>query len=102
MCRTYLKAVIPPTAENKYQIAERLLRESLPVFRLHYREDNKPIVANECKLAYTLAMQKKWDDFDEHYKICRQGSANFEDLTFGEKEFFRLIENALKEKNING
>ncbi|MBK8467521.1 MAG: serine/threonine protein kinase [Chloracidobacterium sp.] len=70
----YRQAVTPPTDENKYEIAERYLRESLPIFRLHYKEDNVAIFGAECKLAYTLAMQEKWADFDEHYNLCKKGA----------------------------
>ena len=69
----YLRAVTPPTDENKYQIAERYLREAMPIFRFHYKEDNYAIFINECKLAYSLAMQDKWLDFDEHFAVCKRG-----------------------------
>ncbi len=75
----YLKAVTPPTNENKYQIAERLLREALPVFRLHYKEDNRAIFSNECRLSYTLVMQQKWKDLGDHLNICKQGTATLPD-----------------------
>ncbi len=52
----YLQAVIPRTGENKYQVGERLEREALSIFRLHYKEDNRAILIHECVLAYTLAM----------------------------------------------
>ena len=69
----YRSAVFPLTMENKYQIAERYLRESLPVFRLHYKQDNPPIFAAECKLAYTLAIQEKWTDFDRALRNLQTG-----------------------------
>lgn len=75
---TYRQSAIPPTDENEYQIAERYLRESLPMFRFHYKEDNLAIFANECRLAYVLATQEKWTDFDEHYRVCKQGETEFE------------------------
>ena len=92
----FRNAVFPPTVENKYQIAERYLRESLPVFRLHYKEDNSAIYAAECKLAYTLAMQEKWMDFDEHYAVCKQSetSVSAKDL----KWYVELPEKILFEK----
>ena len=97
----FRKAVIPPTDENNYQIAERYLREALPVFRLHYKEDNSAIFANECNLAYALAMQEKWTDFDEHYSICKQGEEKLKgtDLSKGIKTRLALIEKTLVEKN---
>jgi serine/threonine protein kinase len=93
----YRNAVFPPSDENKYQIAERYLRESLPVFRLHYKEDNSAIFAAECKLAYTLAVQEKWTDFDEHHAVCKQSenSVSAKDL----KWFVELPEKVLFEKN---
>lgn len=47
----YRKAARPATDENKYAIAERYLREALPMFRFHYKEDNFAIIMNECRLA---------------------------------------------------
>ena len=70
----YLQAVIPPTNENKYQIAERYLLESLPIFREHYKEDNQAIYGNECKLAYTRLKQNKVAEAAPHLQICRQGA----------------------------
>ena len=70
----YLQAVIPPTNENKYQIAERYLLESLPIFREHYKEDNQVIYGNECKLAYTRLKQNKVAEAAPHLQICRQGA----------------------------
>ena len=75
----YLRAVTPATDENKHQISERYLRESLPVFRIHYKDDNRPIFGAECQLAYALAMQEKWSDFDEHYSICKESKAKLND-----------------------
>ena len=71
----YFEAINPPTGENKYEIAERYLRESLPVYRRHYQPDEVPIWTTECQLAYTLAIQDKWTDFDEHYVVCKQNEA---------------------------
>ncbi len=75
----YLKAVTPATNETRFQVSERMLRESLPIFRLHYKVDNRPIFAAECDLAYALAMQEKWSDFDEHYAICKQSQIKLQD-----------------------
>lgn len=69
----YLRAVTPPINENKYEIAERYLREALPLYKLHYRKDELPILVTECQLAYVLAIQDKWTDFDEYYTACKQG-----------------------------
>jgi serine/threonine protein kinase len=93
----YRDAVFPPTVENKYQIAERYLRESLPVFRLHYKKDNEAIFAAECKLAYALAMQENRKDFDEHFAVCKQSenSASAKEL----KWFVEMVEKVLAEKN---
>lgn len=94
----------PLTDENNYQIAERYLREALPVFRLHYKEDNLAIFSNECKLAYSLAMQNKWTDFDEYYAVCKQGAEKFKNLKGGEAEnmkwFVGIVENALAQKTV--
>ena len=97
---TYLKAVTPPTDENKYQIAERYLRESLPVFRLHYREDNQAIFAAECKLAYALGMQEKWTDFDAHYAICKESQLKLQDAASAKtlNAYIEFVEKALTEK----
>ncbi len=94
----YREEIIPPTDENRFQIAERLLRESLPVYRLHYWEDNSAIYAAECKLAYTLAVQEKWTDFDEHFGKCREGIEKYEDKSNSLTEFYEMVEKALAEK----
>ncbi len=93
---TFRKAVMPPTDENKYQIAERYLRESLPVFRLHYKVNNSAIFGAECKLAYSLAMQEKWTDFDEHYAVCKQSENSV--LAKDLKWYVELPEKVLLEK----
>ena len=97
----YRNAVIPPTVENKYEIGERYIREALPIFRFHYKEDNYAIFANECRLAYTLAIQEKWTDFDEHYRVCRQGETKLQDtdLAKGMRTNVELVERILAEKN---
>ncbi len=98
----YLKAVTPATDENKYQIAERYLREALPVLRHHYKEDNRAIFGTECRLAYTLVMQEKWTDFDDHYAICKYGESKAAG-TDAEKSIsinVALVENAMAAKNI--
>ncbi len=98
----YRNAVQPPTDENNYQIAERMLRESLPIFRLHYEKDNEAVISAECKLSYVLAMQEKWTDFDEHFQICRQTNTNSsEKILFSTySDFVELVEKVLEEKNI--
>lgn len=70
--QAYLDAVLPPTDKNRYEIAEEMLRESLPIFRLHYNTDNGAIHSAECRLTYALAMQGKWSDLDKRYAICKR------------------------------
>lgn len=96
----YRQAVQPPTDENKYQIAERMLRESLPVFRFHYKEDNSAIFEAECQLSYVLAMQDDRKDFEDHYSICRQYAVklNNEGAQKTMNYYVEMIEKALAEK----
>jgi hypothetical protein len=75
----YRRAVSPATAENNFEIAEKMLREALPLFRRHYKTEKFPIIANECKLPFVLAKQEKWVEFEIHSKICRQGAENLSD-----------------------
>lgn len=75
---TYRQSVIPPTDENEYQIAERYLRESLPMFRFHYKEDNIAIFSNECKLAYAQIMQNKIAEAEPHYRICKEAETKLQ------------------------
>ncbi len=95
----YRTAVIPPTDENKYQIAERYLREALLIFRVHYK-DNYAIFMNECVLAYALAKQENRKDFDEHFGICKQGEEKLKDtdLSKAMRKHVELVEQALAEK----
>ncbi len=99
--KQYRNAVLPPTTENKYQLGERYLREMLPVFRLHYKEDNYTIFVAECQLAYTLAAQEKWTDFDEHYAVCKQGEEKLKggNLAEGMRKSVESVERTLAEKN---
>ncbi len=96
----YQKAARPATSENKYAIAERYLREALPIFRFHYQEDNSAVFSNECGLAYALAMQENRKDFDEHYSICRQAEEKFKDTKLSEpfRKKVELIEQVLADK----
>lgn len=68
----FLGAVDPPTGENKYLVAERMLREALDIWKLHYPADHGVILSKNCWLAYSLAKQEKWAEFDEPFQICRQ------------------------------
>ena len=74
----YRQAVIPATDENKYQIAERYLLESLPIFREHYKVDNLAIYANECKLAYAQIKQNKFTEAAPHHEICKDGATKLQ------------------------
>lgn len=66
------RAVAPATDENKYQIAERMLREALEVWKIHYPPDHGVHLTKNCWLAYALAKQEKWQEFDAPFQICRQ------------------------------
>lgn len=87
----FRRAALPPTGEDRYRLAERYLKEALPVFREHYKEDNRAIVAEECHLAFLLVKQNKPDEFDEHYRICRQGADKLD--AESRKILFDRIEN---------
>lgn len=97
----FRSSVVPPTNENKYQIAERMLREAIQVWQFHYPPDHGVILAKNCWLAYSLAKQEKWTEFDEPYRICKQietkaqSDASFKTI-LPEVE---LVEKVLKEKN---
>ena len=96
----YRNAARPLTDENKYAIAERYLRESVPIYRFHYKEDNYAIFYNECHLAYALAMQENRKDFDEHYSICKQGAEKLKGGNSSEamRKIVELVEKVLAEK----
>ncbi len=97
----YRKAAIPPTDKNKFQIAERYLREAITLFRSHYKEDNNAIYGNECILAYALAMQEKWTDFDEHFRVCKQTEEQMQRTKLANQKstIVELVEKVLAEKN---
>ncbi len=96
----YRKAARPATDENKYAIAERYLREALPIFRFHYKADNSAIFSNECRLAYALARQENRKDFDEHFGICKQGEEKLKGTKLSEtfRKNVVLIEQVLTGK----
>ncbi len=95
----FREAARPATDETKYQIAERYLREAILVWHLHYKPDHPVILAKECWLAYALAKQEKWTEFDEHYQICKQLESKqvigVDDL----KKDVELVEQVLAERN---
>lgn len=77
-------------------------RESLPIYRQHYKECNLATFLVESNLAYTLAIQEKWTDFDTHYAICKQGESTFDENYKNSKSPspLMLIEEILEEKKI--
>lgn len=97
----YRNATLPTTNENKYQIAELMLKESLPIFRHHYKNDNSAIFNAECKLSYSLAIQNKLREFDSHYVICKQYSekSTNSDAAENARNYVGLIEKVLAEKS---
>jgi hypothetical protein len=99
----YRKAARPLTAENKYELAERYLREAIALFRFHYKKDNNAVSGNECVLAYALAIQEKWADFDEHLRVCKQGEEQMRRTKLADQETttLELIEKVLAEKKRN-
>jgi len=96
----FRSSVIPPTDENRYQIAERMLREALGVWKIHYPPDHGVILDKNCWLAYALAKQEKWTEFAEPYQICKQIETKVQtDESF--KTILpdvELVEKVLKEK----
>lgn len=94
----YRNAVMPTTDESKYQIAENFLREAMPIFRHHYRENNLAVYHAECSLSYVLAIQEKWTDFDEHFIVCQNGETNFSD---SKQNPLNLIRTILAEKEVS-
>ncbi len=68
----HLRAAIPPTDKNRYQLAEACAREALRLFRGHYTEDNLAFQQGKCSLAYSLVMQNKMAEFEQHHNVCSQ------------------------------
>lgn len=97
----FRSSVIPPTDENKYQIAERMLREALPIWHLHYPPDHGVILSKTCWLAYALAKQDKWTEFAEPYQICKQieTRAQTDEGIKGLMPEVKRVEKVLGEKN---
>lgn len=63
------------TTENRYKIAEQMLREADVTFRHHYAEDYPAVIANGCRLAYALTMQGRPDEAAPYEKTCRDAFA---------------------------
>ncbi|HEX8734128.1 MAG TPA: serine/threonine-protein kinase [Pyrinomonadaceae bacterium] len=99
----FLREAIPPTAENKYQLAEKYLLEALPIFRRHYKEDNIAIFQNECKLAYAQAMQNKFAEAAPHYRICKESAAKLQNESHAKiiKKHISDIEEIFTANNFN-
>jgi serine/threonine protein kinase len=95
---TYLQAAIPPTDEDKYQLAERYYKEALPVYWEHYKEFNSAIVLDECSLAFVLVQQNKFTEFEPHYRICKQRWTNPAPDPKYPKSSLDFIEEVLAEK----
>ena len=57
---------------------------------------------NECRLAYALAMQEKWWDFDEHFAICKPNEEQLRSRELNLSKLLaavvELVEMALAEK----
>lgn len=70
---TYLVAAIPPPSGDQFELGEQYIREALPLLRAQYAEDNYAIFVTECYLAFSLAKQDKWAEFNEPYQACKQG-----------------------------
>ena len=75
---SYRNAVIPSTNETKYQIGERMMREAISVWQIHYPPDHPVILTKNCWLAYALAKQEKWTEFAEPFQICKQIETRFQ------------------------
>lgn len=97
----YRQAAIPATSENKYQIGERYLREALPMLRAQFTSDNYAIFVTECYLAYALAKQDKWADFDVPYQVCKQGETQVKDKVslVGMRTVVGWVTRAIEEKD---
>ncbi len=67
----YLRAARPQTGESKYELAEKYLKQALPIYREHYEEDNRAIVSDECMLAFILYKQGKSDEAGQYYEACK-------------------------------
>ncbi|MBA2495382.1 MAG: hypothetical protein H0V31_11890 [Acidobacteria bacterium] len=80
----YRQAIVPPTNEGNYQIAERYYKEALSVFREYYQEENYAIVLYECALAFAQIKQNKLAEFEEHYQICQQSENKLKDESSSE------------------
>jgi len=98
----YRNAVFPPTEENKYQVADRMLREALSVWQLHYPPDHPVILSKNCWLAYALAKQDNWAEFNEPYQLCKQIETKRRNgkLSTASMSSVELVEKVLKEKKV--
>ena len=96
---TYRRAAIPPTDEDKYQLAERYYKESLPIYWEHYKQINYSIVLDECNLAFVLIKQKKLGEFEEHYRICKQEWVKYPPDPANPTSILDLIEEVLAAEN---
>jgi eukaryotic-like serine/threonine-protein kinase len=72
----YRRNVIPPTTENKYQIAEKYYAEMLDLFHFHYKEENQAIAATNCYMANALLKQNKSAEAEPYYQICKRAEDN--------------------------
>jgi serine/threonine protein kinase len=96
---TYRRAAIPPTGEDKYQLAERYYKEALLIYWEHYKKLNYAIVLDECNLAFVLIKQNKRAEFEEHYQICKQNWGNYPSDPANPKSVLDFIEEVLASGN---
>jgi hypothetical protein len=96
---THRRAAIPPTDEDKYQLAERYYKEALPIYWEHYKKLNSAIVLDECNLAFVLIKQNKLGEFEAHYQICKQNWGNYPPDPANPKSPLDRIEEVLASSN---
>ena len=100
----YSDAISLKTEANRYQVAEQYYRESLPIYRKYYDENNYAIVSVKCYLARELAKQKKFIEASKYRQICLKAIGTFEYKALNDavKSKLIVIDRALLEaKNIN-
>jgi hypothetical protein len=82
--------------EQRFELGERLLVEAIPVFREYYKEDNRAIYSNICRLAYAQIKQGKLTDAAPNIQTCRKArTALPEDHANSIKADIVLVETAL-------
>lgn len=64
------QTVTPQTNESRHEIAIRYYREAMPYLKMHFPNDEGPVIYAECRLGVSLALQGKAGEAATYRATC--------------------------------